>query len=270
MEILQPMIKIFRHIRKRMLTENKTSKYLLYAIGEIVLVVIGILIALQINNWNEGRKDRIQEQVLLEQLHKEFNSNLVQLDEKIGIRNSIITGSSKLFEYIDDPALRQNDSIVKYTSVIGLAATFDPIANDLIPSGKLQLISNSRLKELLSLWTTEVIQLTEEEVNYYEYRNESYRPFTEKHFISRNAHVRMWKNSTISTFLLDKSQDLNIQSTPSKHEKDLAPILDMLQFENIISNCRLLAMIGNLQSYTLRERMEEVIALIETEMKNKQ
>ena len=50
------MIKFFRKIRQRLLTENKFSKYLIYAIGEIILVVIGILIALQINNWNENRK----------------------------------------------------------------------------------------------------------------------------------------------------------------------------------------------------------------------
>jgi len=50
------MIKFFRNIRKTLMTEGKTSKYLKYAIGEIVLVVIGILIALQINNWNEYRK----------------------------------------------------------------------------------------------------------------------------------------------------------------------------------------------------------------------
>lgn len=50
--------------------ENKTSKYLKYAIGEIVLVVIGILIALQINNWNESRKDRITEQKILNILHQ--------------------------------------------------------------------------------------------------------------------------------------------------------------------------------------------------------
>jgi hypothetical protein len=50
------MIKFFRKIRQQLLAENKFSKYLLYAIGEIVLVVIGILIALQVNNWNENRK----------------------------------------------------------------------------------------------------------------------------------------------------------------------------------------------------------------------
>lgn len=51
------MIKFFRNIRKRMLGENRFTRYLLYAVGEIILVVIGILLALQINNWNEGRKE---------------------------------------------------------------------------------------------------------------------------------------------------------------------------------------------------------------------
>ena len=50
------MIKFFRKIRQKLLSENKFSKYLIYAVGEIVLVVIGILIALQINNWNEIRQ----------------------------------------------------------------------------------------------------------------------------------------------------------------------------------------------------------------------
>ena len=50
------MIKFFRKIRQNMIKENKVSKYMLYAIGEIVLVVVGILIALSINNWNESRK----------------------------------------------------------------------------------------------------------------------------------------------------------------------------------------------------------------------
>lgn len=55
------MIKFFRKIRQKLLSENKFSKYLIYAIGEIVLVVIGILIALQINNLNEAKKTRTKE-----------------------------------------------------------------------------------------------------------------------------------------------------------------------------------------------------------------
>ncbi|MTE27862.1 DUF6090 family protein [Winogradskyella ouciana] len=68
------MIKFFRHIRQRLVKENRTSKYLLYAIGEIVLVVIGILIALQINNWNEERKTNAN----LNKALKALKTDLVQ------------------------------------------------------------------------------------------------------------------------------------------------------------------------------------------------
>ena len=60
------MIKFFRKIRQNLLSEGKTEKYFKYAIGEILLVVIGILIALQINNWNEQRKANKQELLLLQ------------------------------------------------------------------------------------------------------------------------------------------------------------------------------------------------------------
>ena len=66
------MIKFFRRIRQNLIMENKTSKYFKYAIGEIVLVVIGILIALQINNWNENRKDKIKEHAYLTNLKKDI------------------------------------------------------------------------------------------------------------------------------------------------------------------------------------------------------
>ncbi len=73
------MIKFFRKIRQRLLTENKFSRYLIYAIGEIVLVVIGILIALQINNWNEDYKLEKQEVLKL----KEISNSLKKTKENI-------------------------------------------------------------------------------------------------------------------------------------------------------------------------------------------
>jgi len=64
------MIKFFRKIRCDLIEKNKTRKYLKYAIGEIVLVVIGILIALQINNWNENQKHSREENTMLKNLHE--------------------------------------------------------------------------------------------------------------------------------------------------------------------------------------------------------
>jgi hypothetical protein len=73
------MIKFFRKIRQNLLMENKTGKYFKYAIGEIVLVMIGILLALQVNNWNENRKIRNTEQRLLRDLRTEIQSNIIAL-----------------------------------------------------------------------------------------------------------------------------------------------------------------------------------------------
>ena len=73
------MIKFFRQIRQKLLTENKFSKYLIYAVGEIVLVVIGILIALQINNVNSHNQQRKAEQEYLLSLETEFNTNIKDL-----------------------------------------------------------------------------------------------------------------------------------------------------------------------------------------------
>ena len=68
------MFKFFRKIRQQLLSQNKISKYLLYAIGEIVLVVIGILIALSINNWNEDRKLKQFEYKILKDIVKPLKS----------------------------------------------------------------------------------------------------------------------------------------------------------------------------------------------------
>jgi hypothetical protein len=70
------MIPFFRKIRKKMADDNKPMKYMRYAIGEIVLVVIGILIALSINNWNEERKDKLLERNYLESIKKELEINI--------------------------------------------------------------------------------------------------------------------------------------------------------------------------------------------------
>ncbi|UCD62503.1 MAG: hypothetical protein JSV59_11180, partial [Flavobacteriaceae bacterium] len=78
------MIKFFRKIRKKLANDNKPLKYMRYAIGEILLVVIGILIALQINNWNESQKARSEEKALLENLLEDLKSASRQSEGFIG------------------------------------------------------------------------------------------------------------------------------------------------------------------------------------------
>ncbi|MBO0323146.1 hypothetical protein J0X14_12635 [Muricauda sp. CAU 1633] len=97
------MIKFFRRIRQRLLQENRFTKYLLYAIGEIVLVVIGILIALRINNWNEERKRKENYQATIEQIYnvlelekQELRSNIKGLDLQQRYADSLYNYSDSL------------------------------------------------------------------------------------------------------------------------------------------------------------------------------
>ena len=99
------MIKFYRKIRQRLLTQNKFSKYLLYAIGEIVLVIIGILIALSINNWNENNKLEELKQVYYQQLLIDLNKDKEYIIEKINLYNSRIENYENYLDSYKKPHL---------------------------------------------------------------------------------------------------------------------------------------------------------------------
>ena len=96
------MIKSFRKIRQKLLSENNFSKYLIYAIGEIVLVVIGILIALSLNNWNDSKKKKIEERVLLTELMKNLEINITQIKEDIEWDSGAISSGKIIMNVINN------------------------------------------------------------------------------------------------------------------------------------------------------------------------
>jgi hypothetical protein len=245
---------------------NKTGKYLKYALGEIALVVIGILFALQINNWNEARKDRIDEVVLLEQLQSEYQSNLQQLDEKITMRNDMINASLTMLEYLDDPSTRVKDSVLVFMNTIGLYPTFDPIVNDLNSSGLIQLLSNNRLKELLSLFTFEIVQVTEEEDTWGEYSNTYLIPFLMDKHLMRNTYNEFWKSNTMRNFHLEKGKVVDFDLGESKRKVDLDVIFEDPYLEDHLATCATFAKLINSQSITLRKRIVEILDVINQEL----
>ena len=106
------MIKFFRKIRQDLLSKGKTGKYLKYAIGEIVLVVIGILIALSINNWNEDRKDQYQELKYLIGIKTDLEVDLVRIEGAIQRYHIKI---SKLYSLDSTFNLPRNFNPIKYS-----------------------------------------------------------------------------------------------------------------------------------------------------------
>jgi Lhr-like helicase len=142
------MIKLFRNIRKNLLQTSSTGKYLKYAIGEIVLVVIGILIALQVNDWNEHRKQAVQEQFLLAKLKTDLNSD-------IKILTLAISGTEdRIREYkfcLDVLAGKTVGTIIDFKNNFHSILTLyrfnknKTTFNNLVESGKIELIKNQTL-----------------------------------------------------------------------------------------------------------------------------
>jgi hypothetical protein len=145
------MLKFFRKIRQNLLNEGKTAKYLTYAIGEIILVVIGILFALQINNWNTYKNDRIKERQLLSNLKQEFKNNLTELKFDHSINQKCFNTLHNFLQA--DKAQFTTNEIDSINGVFSTFATFDArvgIIDEAIASGKLDLIQNDSLKNKLS------------------------------------------------------------------------------------------------------------------------
>ena len=140
------MIKFFRKIRYDLMEKNKTGKYLKYAIGEILLVVIGILLALQINNWNQNRLNNIKEQSILSSIHKEFLMNKVQLDTVLFYHRRAFKSARKLIETFPIDITKDNlDTAAKHIEYMSYTWTFNPSQgsiNAIISTSSFDIIRN--------------------------------------------------------------------------------------------------------------------------------
>jgi len=151
------MIKFFRNIRQQLLSQNKLSKYLLYAIGEIVLVVIGILIALSINNWNEQRKDLNLELEILSGLSNDLKNNKIKISNMISTDSLIITGNELILNLLKDGSSSFNDSLQFNFGNINRYDVFFPqkMAYETLKSKGLHTIKSDSLR-------TKIIELYDE------------------------------------------------------------------------------------------------------------
>jgi hypothetical protein len=260
------MIKFFRKIRQRMISENRVSKYLLYAIGEIALVMIGILLALQVNNYNEQRKDRAKEQVILQNLREDYQADLRQLEVKMLMRNEILQSAYNIFDAMDNPIGVNRDSLIFDIAITGDAPTFDPIQNDLISSGNLRLIRNVRLSRLLSNWSSDVIALQEIERVWEGVVSMQYEPVIAQLGISRDV-VNSYMNQSDHIWLLDadaKTPHPTIGN--SKVSTAIIEILSSKLLEGVVANAVNYNEPANIQSAALVRRIHEILNEIEKEI----
>lgn len=259
------MIKFFRKIRQKLLSEGKTGKYFKYAIGEIVLVVIGILIALQINIWNEQRKENIKEQAMLKRLEKEFISNRNQLIDKIELRNTMIANCRRLLEYYNQPENAKRDSILVFLSTIQ-PPTFDPIQNDLVSSGNIEILKDEELKQLLVNWSTDVIQLQEVEQIFLKFCVERFFPYLNEVDIQRDMVYTYWEDAPKN--LLESKQVKNLIPGKSKLiTKTTNELLRDSKLEGKIAWSLTLNMFNNQESQTLMKRINRILEVLDSQIK---
>ena len=169
------MIKFFRRIRQQLLTENKPalpagrfSKYLIYAIGEIILVVIGILIALAINNSNQNRVTKEKEQIYLAGLKNEFETSRLKLIQLIEVNRQNYEGAKEIMGHMFKDTVSITE--VQFSKLLfGSFASdiaFNPnnsLLNEMINSGSLKDISNTELRKQLTNWISTLEDIARQE-----------------------------------------------------------------------------------------------------------
>ena len=235
------MIKFFRKIRQRLLSENKFSKYLLYAIGEIMLVVIGILIALQINNSNEARKERTIEINYLKNLKADL---LLELENNEGFSIYRFEKAKSCTVLLNTTIPKTIEDVKNYTDEyekVFIWQGFVPNNNtfkELLGSGNLSLIKNDSIKNALLELDNFYADISGGE---YHMRRE-YEKFLYDRSVENTLSLSFFDNSEPKYGFPDR---LGIEDIPeSRHEK-LIKDAQWLYNDQIFNNGIRLAMMNN-------------------------
>lgn len=252
------MIKFFRSFRKRLLTENKFNKYLLYAVGEIILVVIGILIALQINNLNEQRKQNVLEQDYLVALKKEYENNLVEVMRVIDLNSDLFKNARELADYTGpgEPNITEEKFAQLYFNTINSEVQYRPgsgVTTEIISSGKLSIFQNKELKNALATLDGLLLKIRFQE-------DEELAPSRIKLMETAYYSFSMRKitfNASGGLFGLDEGRFLDSNLS----------ILRSKEFDNYLTAFILTSGYLNTRYLELKEQLQKIIDIIDSQIK---
>ncbi len=147
------MLKFFRKIRQKLLIEGSLKKYLIYALGEIALVVIGILIALQLNDWSQFREERKLEIEILGEIKDNLLQDLnIEHIQNLKYLNHTYKSSQIILDHLNND-LPYQDSLAKHFAWLPSSANFDPVTSgfELLNSTGVNIITNDSLRMNISV-----------------------------------------------------------------------------------------------------------------------
>jgi len=240
------MLKLFRQIRQNLLLEGKTTKYFKYAVGEIILVVIGILIALSINNWNERTKERTKEQAFLKEINLDFKSNKTQLDSIIIYNKVSLHAGNRLLKIIrtfdlknpqrNDSNAHFADSIRYYRPLVWRNKSFNPkngTVEALLNSSSFDLIKNDTLRRNLISWKDVLGDYLEEEKFAVNFLLNEYGPWVRASFDpdlgDDPENIKALFSKKHRNFINQRCGDLDNSLTTVKEEGVIAMIDDIIR-----------------------------------------
>lgn len=256
------MIKFFRHLRKSLIEQNKMGKYLKYAIGEIILVMIGILLALQVNNWNQNRLNKKIETETLSNLKQDLDSALVQLDVKIEQNNLYRTYDSLALEILHNRILVPKDSILKLLLTHIYTPTFDPelgALNEILNTGKMEIIKRQELRNHISSWNRYMDELDEVDKRLIYLDDNVKTPLYFKYLPYRNAFSKAYSPNNSGSVL-------NQSFEPSFFKIDIETLFYNLEFENLLSNYLIYGQIQRERLLDIKIKMSEMMSLIKKDL----
>lgn len=195
------MPRIFNTIRQRLLKENRFTRYLVYAIGEIVLVVIGILIALQINNGNDLRKARAREVRYLENIKTDLLANEEKVKDFIAVRTGCIEATERVIAKIDGDSIADWKAFNEDCISIYAWQRYYPINftfRELLNTGGLAQLTNDSVKAGL-LKLEQLLEKVKAEEDHFRFDSEEviYKPLYELKDMQPMIDLHMKKEVTL-------------------------------------------------------------------------
>lgn len=190
------MIRFFRQFRRRLLSESRFTRYLIYALGEIVLVVIGILIALQVNNWNAARQAEAEEREYLAALLVEAELNGRILEGLVLSNRTALKAANRLIAELDAPTDSLDMDTVHAdlarTMTVGTTVITANIYREMESSGKLKLLRDDSLRRaIVAFYGSMDLVYKLEEIAVTDQWKDLYTPFVNRH-LDNNRILSNW------------------------------------------------------------------------------
>jgi hypothetical protein len=245
--------------------ENKTGKYFKYAIGEIILVMIGILLALQVNNWNTKRLEHIEEKTILADLKDDYQSAIEEFESLNAIRSTVISSAKDItlisVANIDNYPTTYLDSLFSKTLA---GATFNNKSgslNVLLTSGKINLVRNTELKKALIEWPGDIEDMVEDEI----YHDKLYQQYQDliSDYLSWNDLIKSYAAFTRARF--NRISYAVMPNNPIS-TSDYRSLLNNKTFFNVLHRRTTYCSGTNQETNLLIEKAEGIIKIIDNEL----